>query len=77
MVFTALLALSYYAGPSRYSADYLETKITWWWKVAETRRPAVACQDWVQGARDWQSQPGLPAIADVRRYVSCLVAARQ
>ncbi len=43
VVFAALLALSYYAGPSRYSADYyLEQKITWWWKVAETRRPAAA-----------------------------------
>jgi len=41
VVFAALLALSYYAGPSRYSADYyLEKKITWWWRVAETRRPA-------------------------------------
>ncbi len=35
-----LLALSYYAGPARYSADYyLEKKISWWWKVAEVRRP--------------------------------------
>jgi nitrite reductase (NO-forming) len=43
VVFAALLALSYYAGPSRYSADYyIEQKISWWWKVAETRRPAPA-----------------------------------
>ena len=43
VVFAALLALSYYAGPSRYSADsYLEQKISWWWKIAETRRPARA-----------------------------------
>jgi nitrite reductase (NO-forming) len=43
VVFAALLALSYYAGPSRYSADYyLEKRISWWWKLAETRRPAPA-----------------------------------
>lgn len=43
VVFAALLALSYYAGPSRYSADYyLEKKISWWWRVAELRRPAPA-----------------------------------
>src|SRR5215469_5117609 len=43
VVFAALLALSYYAGPSRYSADYyLEQKISWWWRVAETRRPVPA-----------------------------------
>jgi len=41
VVFLGLLAISYYAGPSRYSADYyLEKKISWWWKVAEVRRPA-------------------------------------
>jgi nitrite reductase (NO-forming) len=40
VVFTGLLALSYYAGPARYSADYyLEKKVSWWWKVAEMRRP--------------------------------------
>ena len=40
VVFAALLALSYYAGPARYSADYyLEQKITWWWRLAELRRP--------------------------------------
>ena len=43
VVFAGLLALSYYAGPARYSADYyLEQKITWWWRVAELRRPAPA-----------------------------------
>jgi nitrite reductase (NO-forming) len=43
VVFAALLALSYYAGPSRYSADYyIERKVSWWWKVAETRRLAPA-----------------------------------
>jgi nitrite reductase (NO-forming) len=41
VVFAALLALSYYAGPSRYSADhYIEQHISWWWRVAEMRRSA-------------------------------------
>ncbi len=41
VVFAALLALSYYTGPGRLSADrYLEQRITWWWRVAEMRRPA-------------------------------------
>jgi nitrite reductase (NO-forming) len=43
VVFAALLALSYYAGPSRYSADYyIEKRVGWWWRVAEMRRPAPA-----------------------------------
>jgi len=43
VVFAGLLALSYYAGPARFSADYyLEKKIGWWWRVAEMRRPAIA-----------------------------------
>jgi len=43
VVFGGLLLLSYYAGPARYSVDYyLEKKITWWWRVAESRRPAPA-----------------------------------
>jgi len=43
IVFMGLLALSAYAGPARYSADYyLEKKISWWWHVAEVRRPAVS-----------------------------------
>jgi len=43
VVFAGLLMLSYYAGPARYSADYyLEKKISWWWRIAETRRPAPA-----------------------------------
>ncbi len=42
VVFAGLLALSYYAGPARYSADYyLERKFSWWWRIAELRRPAV------------------------------------
>ena len=40
VVFAGLLTLSYYAGPARYSADYyLEKKISWWWRIAEVRRP--------------------------------------
>ena len=43
VVFAGLLMLSYYGGPARYSADYyLEKKISWWWRVAETRRPDPA-----------------------------------
>jgi hypothetical protein len=43
VVFAGLLTLSYYAGPARYSADYyLEKTISWWWRVAEMRRPAPA-----------------------------------
>jgi nitrite reductase (NO-forming) len=43
VVFAGLLALSYYAGPARYSADYhLEQKVSWWWRVAELRRPLPA-----------------------------------
>lgn len=43
VVFIGLLALSYYAGPARYSVDcYLEQRISWWWKVAELRRPTPA-----------------------------------
>jgi uncharacterized membrane protein YphA (DoxX/SURF4 family) len=42
LVFTSLLTLSAYAGPARHSADcYLEQKISWWWKVAEVRRPVA------------------------------------
>ena len=38
--FLGLLALSAYSGPARYSVDYyMEKKISWWWKVAEVRRP--------------------------------------
>ena len=41
LVFAGLLALSYYAGPARYSADYyLERRFNWWWHLAELRRPA-------------------------------------
>jgi len=43
VVFGGLLMLSYYGGPARYSADYyLEQKISWWWRIAEMRRPAPA-----------------------------------
>jgi len=51
VVFLGLLALNYYAGPSRLSVDYyLERHISWWWKVAEMRKPEPA-------------QLGLPAPA--------------
>ena len=41
VVFTGLLALSYYAGVARYSLDYyLERRISWWWWISEMRRPA-------------------------------------
>ncbi len=41
VVFAGLLALNYYSGPSRYSADhYLERRYPWWWRLAEMRRPA-------------------------------------
>jgi nitrite reductase (NO-forming) len=45
VVFAGLLALSAYAGPAHYSVDYyVEQKISWWWRVAEVRRPATAPQ---------------------------------
>jgi hypothetical protein len=48
-VFTGLLALWYYAGPARYSADYyLEKKVTWW--VAEFRRSDVLAVTLAGGA---------------------------
>ena len=41
VVFLGLIALSYYGGAAHYSLDYhLEHRISWWWKVAEIRRPA-------------------------------------
>jgi nitrite reductase (NO-forming) len=40
VVFLGLLALNYYAGPSRLSVDYyLERRISWWWRLAEMRKP--------------------------------------
>ena len=43
VVFGGLLALNYYSGPSRYSADYyIEQRVSWWWRVAEMRRPTSA-----------------------------------
>ena len=42
VVFAALLAFSYYTTPSRLTLDYyLEQRISWWWRVAEVRRPAT------------------------------------
>ena len=41
LVFMCLLTLSAYTGPDTYSVDhYLESRISWWWKVAEFGRPA-------------------------------------
>jgi nitrite reductase (NO-forming) len=43
VVFAGLLALSFYAGPARLSADYyLERRFSWWWRIAEVRRPVPA-----------------------------------
>jgi len=43
VVFAGLLVIAYYAGTDRYSVDYyLEQRVSWWWKVAEMRRPAIA-----------------------------------
>jgi nitrite reductase (NO-forming) len=40
VVFMGLLALSYYSGPSPYTLDYyLEKRFSWWWHLAEVRRP--------------------------------------
>jgi uncharacterized membrane protein YphA (DoxX/SURF4 family) len=40
VVCMGLLTLCYYVGSSRYSVDYhLEKRISWWWKLAEMRRP--------------------------------------
>ena len=53
VVFAGLLALSYYGGPSRYTADYyLEQKYSWWWTLAELRRPAPAPVPAATGAPD-------------------------
>jgi len=57
VVFGALLALSYYAGPSRHSLDYhIEKRVTWWWKVAEMRRPLPADVD-IQDVSNPQTVP--------------------
>ena len=41
VVFIGLLALNAYAGAARYSTDYwLEQRISWWWRLAEVRRPS-------------------------------------
>ncbi len=51
VVFMGLLALSYYAGPARYSADYYLEKISWWRRVAELRRPLPGSVPFPQGRR--------------------------
>jgi hypothetical protein len=61
VVFAALLALSYYAGPSRCSAGYyIEQKVSWWWKVAEMRRPATTGSLADSWAGAWANAPGPP-----------------
>lgn len=62
IVFAGLLALSYYAGPARYSADYyLEKKVSWWWRIAETRRPEPQAVTAVQSAAPPASPAAVPA----------------
>jgi nitrite reductase (NO-forming) len=40
LMFAGLATLAYYAGVARYSADhYIEKRVSWWWRVAEMRRP--------------------------------------
>jgi len=77
VMFAALLALSYYSGPGRLSADrYLEQRISWWWRVAEVRHPApqlaaaASPDDTTEGlpkrSGDLEArapQPGCPAIS--------------
>jgi uncharacterized membrane protein YphA (DoxX/SURF4 family) len=42
VVFLGLLALNAYTGPSQLSADYyLEKHLSWWWRLAEVRRPPI------------------------------------
>jgi uncharacterized membrane protein YphA (DoxX/SURF4 family) len=68
VVFAALLALSAYAGPARYSADYyLEKKVSWWWKVAEVRRPVPAESPELATASTASAAGGIPA--ELRRSV--------
>jgi uncharacterized membrane protein YphA (DoxX/SURF4 family) len=58
VVFAALLLLSYYAGPARYSVDYyLERRIGWWWRIAEVRRPAAAHRALPQAMPPAEGQP--------------------
>ena len=59
LVFAGLLAMSYYTGPSRLSVDfYLEHRISWWWKVAEMRRPLPEHLE--VGVIQTESAPGTP-----------------
>jgi uncharacterized membrane protein YphA (DoxX/SURF4 family) len=45
VVSMGLLTLCYYVGASRLSIDFhLEKRISWWWKVAEMRRPGAVGQ---------------------------------
>lgn len=61
VVFAFLLAVNYYAGPARYSADYyLERRYSWWWRLAEMRRPATSPE---LTGRDVAVRPGRPVAA--------------
>jgi len=65
VMFAGLLLLSYYSGPARYSVDYyLETKLSWWWRLAELRRPAPAdVQPDIQPAAVSKAQaPAVPQL---------------
>lgn len=71
VVFMALLALSYYAGPSRYSVDYhLEKKISWWWRIAETRRPAPVTAPGADGAGTPDVPAPAPEDTPARRHIT-------
>jgi nitrite reductase (NO-forming) len=65
VVFAGLLTLSYYAGPARFSADYyLERKVSWWWHLAEVRRPITA--EPASGAGTDGQGDAAAAVADTR-----------
>ena len=67
IVFVGLLVLSYYAGPARYSVDYyLEKHISWWWRVAEMRRPV---SQKMEAASAVTAAPG-PTSEDSQSFVA-------
>jgi hypothetical protein len=51
-------ALSYCTGPSRYTAGYcLERGYSWWWRLAELRRPAPLTTWLSRTAPPWTQPP--------------------
>jgi len=63
VVFAGLLTLSYYAGPARYSVDYhLEKRISWWWRVAEMRRPVIQAAEIAPVARSAAAAGDQPSV---------------